>query len=306
LRTIVVTGGTGFVGRRLLPRLIERGDQAIVLGRRSPDPRVPVGARSEPWTPEQRGDWYRHIDGASAVIHLAGEPVVAGRWTESQKERIYRSRIESTRQLVAALREAKSRPTTLLCASAVGYYGGRSDDAVVDESSPPGDDFLAHVVRDWEHEASKAEELGVRVVRLRIGLVLGDEGGVLGKMLPAFRMFAGGPVGPGGQVMPWVHVDDTVGLILFALDNEQAKGAINVTAPAPVTMDEFARELGRALGRPSLLRVPSFAIKAMLGEAATPVLTGQRALPREAGRLGYQFRFPALPGALADLFGGRR
>lgn len=302
--SIVVTGGSGFVGRRLLPQLIERGDRAVVLGRKAPDPRVPSGAESKSWTPEQRGPWFGAIDGAQTVVHLAGEPVLASRWSESQKERIYRSRIESTRLLVAAMSEARERPRTLICASAVGYYGGRSDDREIDESSPPGDDFLAHVVRDWERAADEAKALGVRVVKLRIGLVLGDEGGVLAKMVPAFRLFAGGPVGSGEQMMPWVHVDDVVGLILFTIDHDEAQGAINVTAPNPVTMDLFARELGRSLGRPSAMRVPSLAVRALLGEAATPVLTGQCARPREALRLGYKFRFNELPAALDDLFRG--
>ena len=273
-----------------------------MLGRKAPDPRIPPPAVSALWTPDQAGPWYGQLEGAGALIHLAGEPVLAGLWTEAQKQKIRRSRVESTRHLVEAMRAAKQRPSVFVCASAVGYYGGRPGEEELDEQSDPGDDFLAQVVRDWEAEADKASELGVRVVRLRIGLVLGEEGGMLGKMVPAFRFFVGGPVGSGQQVLPWVHIEDTVGLLLFALDHPEVQGPLNVTAPGPVTMNEFSRQLGRALGRPSIFRVPSPLLKLALGEASQPVLTGQRALPRAAQRLGYTFRFPTLEGALEDLF----
>lgn len=274
-----------------------------VLRRRSPDPRLPPGVSSVRWTAEEAGPWFEQIDGADAVIHLAGEPVLAGRWTDEHKRRVRSSRVESTRLLVEAMAAAKARPAAFLCASAVGYYGGRDGGEELDEESSPGDDFLARVVRDWEAEADKATALGVRVVKLRIGLVLGENGGLLGKMVPAFRMFVGGPVGSGRQVLPWIHIDDVVGMILFALDHPEVQGPLNVTAPAPVSMEEFTRQLGRALRRPSLLRVPSPVLRLALGEAAEPMLSGQRALPRAALRHGYTFRHPSLPGALADLFG---
>lgn len=277
-----------------------------MLGRRASDPRIPSPARSEVWSPEQAGDWFRHIEGVDAVIHLAGEPVLGGRWTEVQKARIRRSRVESTRLLVEAMRSAKKRPSVFLCASAVGYYGGHLDDREFNEESGAGSDFLAEVVRQWEAEAERATELGARVVRLRIGLVLGDQGGMLGKMVPAFRMFVGGPVGQGGQCMSWIHIDDTVGLILFALEHPEVSGPLNLTAPEPATMDEFSRQLGKALGRPSLFRVPSPLVKLALGEASQPVLTGQKVLPQAALRLGYRFQYPALTVALEDLFGRRR
>lgn len=299
---IVITGGTGFVGARLIPALLQRGHEVVVLGRRMPDPRVPSGARAARWTPDQRGPWFEEINGAEAVIHLAGEPVLASRWSEEQKKRIHQSRVESTRLIVEALREAQKKPSTFLCASAVGYYGGRPAEEEVDEESPAGDDFLARVVRDWEAQAEQASALGVRVVRLRIGLVLGEEGGMLGKMVPAFRFFVGGPVGSGRQILPWIHIDDVVNLMLFTLDHPELNGAINLTAPEPVSMDEFSRQLGRALGRPSIFRVPSPLLRLTLGEASQPILTGQRALPRVALRHGYTFRHPRLEGALADIF----
>lgn len=301
---LVVTGGSGLVGTRLLPALLARQAQVVVLGRRAPDPRLPSGVTSALWTPEQQGSWHEHIDGADAVIHLAGEPVLAGRWTEAHKARVRESRVASTRLIVEAMRAAKKKPSVFLCASAVGYYGARDSSEEVDEESSSGDDFLARVVRDWEAEAEAASALGVRVVRLRIGLVLSKNGGMLEKMVPAFRMFVGGPVGAGHQMLPWVHIEDVVGLILFALDHPETRGPLNVTAPAPVSMNDFSRQLGQALHRPSFFRVPSALLKVALGEASEPMLSGQRALPRAALRLGYSFRFPALAGALEDLFQG--
>lgn len=307
MQKTIVTGGTGFLGRHLVPRLLERGEEVTVLSRKAGDPRVTRGAKSVVWQPEQRGEWYRQVDGASAVIHLAGEPVFDGmftRWTPEKKRRIRDSRVESTRRVVEAIAEAKQRPAVFVCASAVGFYGPHPASEELNEESPAGHDFLAEVVQAWEDAASEAEKLGVRVVRLRIGLVLGEEGGVLTQMLPLFRSFVGGPVGSGEQMMPWVHVQDTVNLILFALDHPEVRGALNAVSPAPVSMGVFARALGRVLRRPSLLRAPSFALKLLLGEASAPVLTGQRVLPRVAERHGYVFAFPTLDRALEDVLGG--
>jgi hypothetical protein len=297
---VVVTGGTGFVGRRLVRALIERGEHPVVLSRRAADPRVPAGATCVAWTPEAAGPWGASIDGARAVVHLAGEPVV-GRWTAEKKEKIRASRVRSTTEVVAAIRRAKVPPSVLVCASAVGFYGHRDASDEIDESALPGHDFLAGVVQDWESAAEEATALGVRVVRLRIGIVLGDEGGALSQMLTPFRMFAGGPLGNGRQVLSWIHADDVVGLVLLSLDDERARGAMNATAPAPVDMNELSRALGRRLSRPSVFRVPEFALRGLFGEGADPLLTGQRALPRAAERLGYQFRWMSLDAALADL-----
>jgi hypothetical protein len=307
LQTTIVTGGTGFLGRRLVPRLVARGERVTVLARKAQDPRVPQGATSEAWQPEQRGDWYRHLDGARTVIHLAGEPVfdhLVTRWTDEKKRRIHDSRVESTRRVVEAIGEAKQRPEVLLCASATGYYGARSPDEVLTEESAPGHDFLAGVVRDWEAAAVEAEKLGVRVIRLRIGIVLGEDGGALAQMVPLFRAFVGGPVGSGEQIMSWVHADDIVNLSLFVLDHPEISGAVNAVAPSPVSMDVFAHALGHALHRPSLIRTPAIALKLLLGEAADPILTGQRVLPRAAERHGYTFAFTNIDQALGDVFGG--
>ncbi len=299
----MVTGGSGFVGQRLVPSLIDKGARVTVLGRRVPDDRIDRRADVRRWTPEQPGDWYSAVDGSDAVVHLAGEPVIGKRWSDEQKGVIVRSRVDSTRQLVAAMRAAKKRPSVFVCASAVGYYGNHPASDPVDESRGPGQGFLASVVRDWEAAADEASELGGRVVKLRIGLVLGHGGGPLGPMLPAFKMFVGGPVGPGDQMMPWVHIDDIVGLIELGLTRDDAKGPINATAPNPVSMNEFARSLGKALHRPAVFPVPTPVVRLLLGEAADAVVEGQAVLPRAAEALGYSFRYTKLDSALADLFG---
>jgi hypothetical protein len=308
-RTIVVAGGTGFIGQRLVARLRARGDRVRVLSRRPEATRLPEGVEAVGWQPDALGPWVQALEGASGVVNLAGEPVAGGRWTDAKRRRIYDSRVVATRRLVEAMGRLRARPAVLVNGSAVGYYGPRAPDEVLTEGASAGDDFLARVTVDWEGAARGAEPLGVRVVLLRIGLALGPEGGVLRAMLPAFRMFAGGPIGSGEQVLPWVHVDDLVGLIEFALDDERALGPVNATAPHPVTMNDFAAALGASLGRPARVRVPALALRVALGEAAEPALTGQRALPRRALDLGFAFRHPTLEGALGDLFGrpeGRR
>ncbi|HEU4535690.1 MAG TPA: TIGR01777 family oxidoreductase [Polyangiaceae bacterium] len=302
-RTIVVTGGTGFVGRRLVARLLGRGDRVVVLSRH-PDPsRLPAGAEAAPWRPEALGPWTKSLEGADAVVNLAGEPVMGARWTEAKRRTIYDSRVVSTRRLVEAIGALAAKPRAFVSASAVGYYGARPPDEVLAEDAGPGEGFLARVVVDWEAAALGAEPLGVRVVLPRIGLVLGPEGGVLHTMVPAFRLFAGGPLGSGEQVIPWVHAEDMVSLLVWAIDDERASGPINATAPHPVSMEAFASAVGRALGRPAALRVPALALRAALGEAAEPILTGQRAIPRRALDLGFAFRHPEIDGALGDLLG---
>jgi uncharacterized protein len=304
-QTILVTGGTGFIGRHLVTRLVERGDRVVILSRR-PDPaQAPPGAEVAAWQPEALGPWTEALAGADALVNLAGEPVMGGRWTEAKRRRIYDSRVVSTRRLVEAMGRLPSRPRVMLSASATGYYGGRPADEVIEEGASHGDDFLARVTTDWEAAARGAEALGVRVVMPRVGIVLGADGGVLRTMMPAFRLFAGGPIGSGEQVVPWVHVDDLIGMFVWAIDDERVSGPLNATAPHPVTMNDFAAGVGRALGRPSRLRVPAFALQAALGEASYPMLTGQRVIPRKALDLGFTFQHPALEGALADLLGGR-
>lgn len=293
---LVLTGGMGFIGSALCPRLLEQGHTLTLLTRRKPpDASTPVKTWRH-WTPHTPGDWEALFDGADGIINLAGEPIAAKRWTQNQKHRIHSSRIEATRSIVEALAKAKRRPTLLLNASAVGYYGPHGQE-IVTEETPAGTDFLSSVCRAWEEEAQQAKPLGLRVVRLRTGIVLGP-GGALAKMALPFKFFIGGPLGSGAQWMPWIHLEDEIGLILFLIENSQAAGPVNGTAPNPVTMKEFCQTLGRVMHRPSWAPVPSFAVRLILGEMADMLLTGQRAVPAAAKKLGYRFRYENLSDAL--------
>jgi len=305
---VLVTGGTGFIGRALVRALVARGDRVTVFTRRA-QPAAgsgPEGVVWETWDPGREGEWQRVVSGQDGVVHLAGEMAVGRRFTARVREAILASRVESTTRLVTAIERATARPRVFVCASGVGYYGTHTGEAPLDESAPPGDDFLAQVCVAWEAAAQGAEQLGVRVVRTRFGLVLGKNGGALTRLVPIFRAFAGGPLGSGRQPQPWVHLDDVVGALMKALDDVALSGAVNVTAPNPVSNAELSRALGAVLHRPSALRAPAFALRALFGEGAEPLLTGQHALPRALERHGYVFRFPELEPALRDLLAADR
>jgi uncharacterized protein (TIGR01777 family) len=277
---ITITGGTGLIGSRLARRLRERGDDVTVLSR-----------SVEPcWDPVYDRAPAEALEGRDAVVHLAGENL-AQRWTDEAKRRIVESRELGTRNLVVSL--VDSGVPTLVSASAVGYYGPHGDERLT-EDAPPGDDFPARVCVAWEREASMAAEHGLRVVNVRTGVVLDASGGALSKMLPPFKLGAGGPVAGGRQYMPWIHVDDVVGIYIAALDGADWRGPVNATAPEPVTNAAFGKALGRALHRPAVLPVPGFAIRALYGEMATIVTTGQRAVPAFAQAHGYRFAHPDL------------
>lgn len=298
---VVVTGGTGLIGRALIPALLARGDRVTVFTRSPERARRLLGPGVHPLRWPERdpaAPWQGVLRAADAVVHLAGATLNA-RWTPAYKKAIVASRVETTEQLVSALCESDRRPHTLVSGSAIGYYGAGED--WVDESSPAGGDFLAGVCRAWEQAAAPAVGAGIRTVLLRTGVVLTPEGGALAKMLPAFRLFVGGPLGTGRQWVSWIHIADLVRLIVFALDRDELSGPLNGTAPEPVRMAEFACEVGRVLRRPSLLRVPAFALRLLLGEMATVVLTGQRVRPSAALNAGFDFTHPTLPGALQDL-----
>jgi hypothetical protein len=252
------------------------------------------------WNPESGGAWEQAVEGADGIINLAGEPIAGKRWTHPQKERIRSSRINATRALVRVIHSAKQKPKFLLNGSAIGYYGPHGDETLTEETRP-GDDFLSRVCIDWEEEAKKAESDGLRVIRLRTGVVLGKGGGALAKMVPPFKLFAGGPLGSGKQWMSWIHIEDEVGLIQFLLENHDAHGAFNATAPNPVTMKEFCKTLGTVLNRPSWAPMPAFALRLLLGEMAEMLLTGQRVLPEKAQKMGYAFKYPNLLNALHSL-----
>jgi uncharacterized protein (TIGR01777 family) len=294
---LVIAGGTGFIGSALCARLREDNHSLVMLARaQAPKP----GAAKEQWVtwdPIAAKAPVEAVEGADGIINLAGEPIAAKRWTAAQKERIRASRIAATRALVDAVAGAKVKPRFLINGSAVGYYGPHGDETVTEETRA-GNDFLGRTCAEWEGAARKAESYGLRVVLLRTGIVLGRGGGALSKMVPPFKFFAGGPLGRGAQWMPWIHLEDEVGLLLFLVENENARGPFNGTAPNPATMKEFCRALGRVLGRPSWAPVPAFALRLLLGEMAEMLLTGQRAIPQRAQALGYKFRYPNLQDAL--------
>jgi uncharacterized protein len=293
---VTVTGATGRVGGALVGALLARGDEVTVLSRSPDKARRALGVDAVAWNPVAESAPRAGLDGRDAVVHLAGEDV-AQRWTDDAKRRILESRENGTRNLVAGLREADPRPRVLVSASAVGWYGPRGDERVA-EDQPAGSDFLAEVVTAWEREADRATDLGLRVVEVRTGVVLDKDGGALSKMLPFFKLGIGGPVAGGKQYLPWIHLDDIVGIYLAALDGRDWTGPVNATAPEPATNKDFSHALGRAIHRPTLAPVPGLAVKALYGDMAEMVTAGQRAIPQRALELGYRFRHPDLDEAL--------
>lgn len=298
---IVIAGGSGFLGRPLVDLLVRAGHSVVVLSRDSVAGNTP--ARRVTWKPDGSASaWADEIDGARAVINLSGESIAGKRWTDEQKRRILESRVLATRSLVAAIAAAAAPPPLLISGSAVGYYGPCGDEPVT-EQTRPGRDFLASVCSAWESEAQRAESERTTVVALRTGLVLARDGGALPQMLPPFWFGVGGPVGSGRQYWPWIHRHDWLALVAFLLTTPEVSGPVNATAPTPVANRDFAKVLGQAMHRPSFMPTPAFALKLLLGEMADGLLlAGQRALPTKAEKLGFQFTYPRLDGALADLF----
>ncbi|MEA2277850.1 MAG: uncharacterized protein QOC78_2810 [Solirubrobacteraceae bacterium] len=296
---VTLTGATGLIGRRLVHALRERGDGVTVLTRDPDRARAALGdVAAVAWRTLDEPAPAAALEGRDAVVHLAGENV-AQRWTDDAKRRIRASRELGTRNLVAGLRAAQPRPRALVASSAVGYYGAHGDEPVT-EAAPPGRDFLAEVCAAWEREAAAAGDLDVRVVHVRTGVVLDRDGGALGKMLPFFRIGAGGPVAGGRQYMAWIHADDVVGIYLAAIDGEDWRGPVNASAPEPVTNREFSRALGRALHRPAIAPVPGLAVRLLYGDMAEIVTTGQRAVPERPLALGYAFAHTEVEAALRD------
>ncbi|MBW4471262.1 MAG: TIGR01777 family oxidoreductase [Stenomitos rutilans HA7619-LM2] len=302
---VAITGATGFVGGRLVERLQAEGHQVIALTRNPEQALRRFPATAFPavevvgYTPKVSGDWQQSLSGCDGVVNLAGEPIAESRWTPERKQTILDSRKVGTQKLVEAIVQATPKPSVLVNASAIGYYG-TSETATFDETSAPGDDFLAQVCQAWEAEAQNVTQVGVRLVIVRIGIVLGD-GGALAKMLPPFKLFAGGPIGTGKQWFSWIHREDLVNLILQALTNRSFEGVYNATAPNPVRMTELAQTLGDVLKRPSWLPVPSFALEALLGDGAKVVLEGQQVMPKRTQAIGFQYQYPALSQAIANI-----
>ncbi len=287
------------IGRALVRELRERGDEVTALSRDAERAASALGVEAQEWKdPKGETPPLDSLRGRDAVIHLLGENV-AQRWTDEAKREIRDSRILSTRRLVAGLAELApgERPRILVSQSTTGFYGPHDDERLA-EDAPAGDDFLANIVRDWEAEAQKAAELGLRVVLTRTGLVLSDEGGTLEKMLPFFKLGIGGPVAGGRQYMPWVHLDDVVGALVACIDDEGLNGPVNVTAPEPATNKDLSKTLGKVLKRPAFAPVPALAVKTLYGEMATIVTTGQRVVPKRLEESGYRYRRPDLEAAL--------
>lgn len=295
----LVTGATGFLGKKLLSRL----ERPVVLSRDTAAARARLGSEVPvfAWDPQREAAPREAFADIDVVFHLAGESVAAGRWTAARKARIRDSRVMGTRNLTDTIRQLDCKPKVLVSASAIGYYGDRGDE-ILDETSPPGRDFLGEVCTAWEREAQAAAEAGVRVVCVRLGLVLGNDGGALPRMLTPFRLGLGSPLGSGRQWMSWIHLDDVIGLLLWAAQRTDLQGAVNATAPQPVTNREFTKALGRALRRPTFLpAVPAAALRLAMGELAGLVLASQRVLPHRAQTAGYDFAYPGLEDALGRL-----
>jgi uncharacterized protein (TIGR01777 family) len=301
---VAVTGATGLVGGALSRNLIQAGHQVVALARNPEKAKQKIPqVEAVAWNATSGISPDQALEGLDAVVHLAGESLAAGRWTSRRKRRIVESRVLGTRNLVEALSRCQSPPRVLVNASAIGYYGS-SEDQVFEETSPAGEDFLAELCQQWESEATRATESGVRVVLLRSGFILSNEGGALPRMLPPFRMGLGGPLGSGKQWMSWIHIKDEVGAILYAIEKEGVEGPLNLTAPNPVTNADFTSALALALRRPAFFRVPGFVLRLILGEMAeTLLLSGQRVVPSNLEKNGYRFRFSELSKALGDLLG---
>ncbi|HEY1539430.1 MAG TPA: TIGR01777 family oxidoreductase [Solirubrobacteraceae bacterium] len=297
MKRVTVTGATGRIGTHLVRALTDRGDDVCVLSRNPERASERLGVEAIAWEPQSDGAPAEALAGRDAVVHLAGEDV-GQRWTDDTKREILASREKGTRNLITGIFAAEPRPPVLVGASASGYYGPRGDE-IVDETAGPGTDWLSDVCVRWEQNTDSAM-LGARVVKVRTGIVLDAGGGALAKMLPPFRAGVGGPIASGRQYMPWIHLDDLVGLYLAAIDSSDFSGAINGSAPEPVTNKAFAKALGKALHRPAVAPVPGFVIKGMYGAMSQIVLTGVRMVPGRAAELGYEFKHPDLGEALRD------
>jgi len=301
---IAITGATGFIGTKLVEKLAK--DNQIIILTRNVDkaksvfsPAIYSNLEFINYTPKQEGIWQNKIDGCDAVINLAGAPI-AERWSDSYKQEILDSRQLGTRIIVDAIAKSNQKPQVLINASAIGFYG-TSETETYTEISPAGEDFLAQVCQAWEGEANKVTEIGIRLVILRFGIVLGN-GGALAKMIPPFKIFAGGPIGGGKQWFSWIHRDDVVEMIIQSLKDNNIHGTFNATAPYPVTMNKLCETLGSILKRPSWLPVPSFALELLLGDGAKVVLEGQKVLPQKTTELmNYNFLYPNLESALKKI-----
>lgn len=300
-RKIIITGATGLVGTRLCARLAENNDIPIIFTRAPQSAAQKLGNKFQyvKWDYNQKSDWNDYLNNADAVIHLAGENLMSGRWTAEHKERVYNSRVESTRKLVEAIKLADTPPQMFIGASASGYYPDEIN-SEFDETSEPGNGFLPQLVSDWEKASLELEELKINRSIIRIGVVLSEKGGALPRMITPFKLFVGGPLGTGKQWFPWIHIDDLAGIIIHCLDNN-SNGIFNAVSPESTTMEGFTKTLGKVMNRPSIFTVPGFILKIILGEAANTVIKGSKIIPANTKKSGYNFNFPKLETALKNL-----
>lgn len=295
-----ITGGTGFVGKRLVSRLLGEGHAVTVLSRsESASDTLPEGTSIVQGDPTEAGPWQESVKGQDCIVNLAGTSLFS-RWTPKKKRLIRESRISTTRNIVDAIEPSGGKDVVLFSTSAVGYYGFRGDEELVEES-PPGDDFLARVAIEWENEALKAEGKGTRVVITRFGIVLGEKGGALGQMMSIFRKYLGGPLGSGNQWFSWIHMGDLVGAFVFLIAHREISGPVNLTSPNPIRNRDLAKALGTAMHRPAILPAPGFMLKLILGEFGSILLEGQRVIPKKLMDSGYVFIYPEIDGALRGL-----
>ena len=301
---ILITGATGLIGRPLCRRFSDEGHTVIALSRSPQQASDLAATKVYEWQSQSGPPPAESLEAIDAVVHLAGEPIAARRWSDEQKRRIRDSRVMSTRHLVNGISAAASRPAALISGSAVGFYGDRGDE-LLDEDAAPGEGFMPGLCREWEAESARASESGIRVVLVRTGVVLARRGGALEKMLPPFKLGVGGKIASGRQWFPWIHLDDIVEIFRYAVFTASLSGAINGVAPAIVTNKEFTDQLARALHRPALFPVPEFALRMLFGEMADVLLGSQRVVPRRLLDSGYEFQYPQLATALEDLVGER-
>jgi uncharacterized protein (TIGR01777 family) len=300
---IVIAGGTGFIGRQVSQFLIHSGHSVTLLSRHTPADKhlVNIHARHIQWAGCAQEAWAQECEGADVVINLSGAPIADSRWTKKRKQELIESRVQSTKALLQAVSSWKNKPHTFMTASGIGFYGDRGEE-VVNESSTPGEGFLRELCQAWEGAAMEGEALGLRVIPIRIGMVLGPDGGALSKMTLPFRLFLGGPILPGTQFVSWIHREDLARLILFLITHSTIRGPVNAVAPEPVTMQDFCTALGKAMNRPSWFPVPEFVLRMTLGELATMLTTGQRVHPLKALEAGFSYSYATLQPALDSLF----
>lgn len=301
-KKIIITGATGFIGKKLSKALMDRGDEVTVFTRdtNSARKKLPFLNNFVEWDYHKPDDWKNHLDGKDAIVHLAGVNLFSKRWNDDFKKKIISSRQVSTKNLVSALAECKNKPEVFISPSGVGYYGDGGE-TILTEDAQRGNDFLAEVCELWESESQNAENYGVRNVQVRTGIVLSPEDGALKQMLLPFKLFVGGPLGSGKQWFPWLHIDDIIGIYIHAIDTKNISGPVNAASPGIVRMKEFAKTLGKVMKRPSLFFVPEFALRIVVGEAAGTVASGQRIEVNKLLNSGYRFKFENLKGALRNL-----